>query len=735
MEENMVPRPIILIIDDDTDFRKSIADVLHVNGYETVAAPNGLEGLSLAGRNPVNVAIIDLGLPDIPGIDVLRRIKTDSPMVEAIILTGNATMDSAIESTNLGACSYLLKPYDIDELLLHIGRAVDKQKSYEKVIRQSMEFQKIDSGLKELYSSSEPAGKSADMNELFSDLLHSLNMSLAGNIEDLGLGEILQIISLSRKSGILTLRSQGREGRIIFREGEVIGAVSPTFQECFGEMLVRKNLIDRAKLRSALSVQQRDGFKEKLGAILVNHYRVSAAVIERVVREQIENAVYSLFDWTQGTFDFELQDAAKVADTIEMDPMQFMLEQGLNPLSLALEGARIIDEKHHREEAGFLRALAPNPPGPEDGAELAISIAEPAMPPSSPVSSTEIEENPALVLVDDNAAIRDALVPCLRNSGYTVHPAAKSGDALLTIAALYRNGWRPIVLADLIMPRMDGTGMLGGVELLEQIRENFPDTPVLAMADYHNSEAEWKIRRMGFPLIMKPRNNEIGNGIFLQAFAERLLNGLDQVRSGGGPAEWIEKENADDAPRRETAGASRPASGPVAQSTGITLLREMLEELNNPALGEGAILLILRYASEFVSRAVIFKVGQDEIVSLGQSGISGNGKKGDSEFKKLRVSRKVDSLFSRIIESRVPFKESPDTTLWNRYLFEQLGGGVPAEVFVGPIINKGEVVGLLYGDNVPENKPIGDTDSLEIFLSQAGRSLENALPHLAKSSV
>ena len=65
--------------------------------------------------------------------------------------------------------------------------------------------------------------------------------------------------------------------------------------------------------------------------------------------------------------------------------------------------------------------------------------------------------------------------------------------------------------------------------------------------------------------------------------------------------------------------------------------------------------------------------------------------------------------------------------MWNRYLFGQLGGGAPTEVFVGPIVSEGKVVALLYGDNLPEKKPIGDTDSLEIFLSQAGLAMEKAI--------
>jgi CheY-like chemotaxis protein len=553
-------------------------------------------------------------------------------------------------------------------------------------------------------------------------------MSLVGNLEDLGLGEILQIVSLSRKSGILALRSKGREGRVVFRQGQVIRATSTTYQENLGDVLVRKGLVDSATLRQALFIQEGEEFKERLGTILIKRFNIPADIIEEVVREQIENVVYSLFDWTEGAFDFELQDNVEVVDNIKMDPLQFMPDHGLNPQFLAMEGTRIIDEKRHRGE------------GPESGGHLPqeISFAEESVdidfhlvdapaapPPSLPVA--EPAERPLLVVVDDDAVTREALVPSLREQGYEVFSFARSEEALIKIDTLCRAGRRPAVLVDLIMPRMDGTGLLGGVELLELIKNNFPDVPVLAMADYHNSEAERKVRRMSFPLIMKPCKNEIGDSVVRENFVDRLLSELAQVESGGGPSEWSDKVNLGDELRLEMGEEPASAAGPVVQSTGISLLRGMLEELSNPALGGGIILLVLRFASEFMNRAVIFLVKRDNIVGLGQFGINDKDGQADSRVRNMRIPRGEKSLFTQIIEAQTSIKLQPDDSPWNSYLLEQFGGGVPAEVFVGPIVSEGKVVAVLYGDNLPEKKPIGDTDSLEIFLSQAGLAMEKAL--------
>lgn len=284
-------------------------------------------------------------------------------------------------------------------------------------------------------------------------------MSLVGNLEDLGLGEILQIVSLSRKSGVLRLNSRGRLGEIAFRQGKVIRASSSSFQESLGELLIRKGLIDLATLRGALALQEREGFQERLGLILIRQYGVAAAAIDEVVREQFEKVVYSLFAWVEGTFDFELQENVEAVDNIRMDPMQFMLDQGLNPQFLAMEGARLIDEQRHR---GVLPpAVAPHaavPPlaGMEDPPDSGQTR-------SQPDAAAKAEEPVSLVLVDDDDLTRETLAAALEQGGYRVYQQERSEDALIRIDSLYRKGKRPVVLADLIMPRMDGTGILGGL--------------------------------------------------------------------------------------------------------------------------------------------------------------------------------------------------------------------------------------------------------------------------------
>jgi len=125
----------ILVVDDDPNLRKTLADILRVKGYETAAAGTGAEAVAAAEREMFSLALIDLMLPDMPGLEVMARIKAISPLTEAIILTGHASMDSAIEATGQGAFSYLLKPYEMDDLLLKIRHAVERKQAQEEILR------------------------------------------------------------------------------------------------------------------------------------------------------------------------------------------------------------------------------------------------------------------------------------------------------------------------------------------------------------------------------------------------------------------------------------------------------------------------------------------------------------------------------------------------------------------------------------------------------------------------
>lgn len=170
----MMERPCILIIDDDPNLRKTLVDILRIKGYETLTAADGEKGLAVLLENRVNLVLLDLGLPGIPGLEVLARIKAGFPLTEVIVLTGQATIDSAVEATNRGAFSYLVKPYEIDQLIIYVRRALEKQLSEEELARYHIELESMNAELRTLHEVSKAISQTLDTYELVNEVLQAL---------------------------------------------------------------------------------------------------------------------------------------------------------------------------------------------------------------------------------------------------------------------------------------------------------------------------------------------------------------------------------------------------------------------------------------------------------------------------------------------------------------------------------------------------------------------------------
>ena len=180
----------ILVVDDDPNLRKTLSDILRIKGYDTAVAATGAEAVAEAERGKISLALIDLMLPDMQGLDVMARIKAISPLTEAIILTGHASMDTAIEATRQGAYSYLLKPYQMDELLRNIRYGVERQQAQEEILRLASFPRLHPSPVIELDSAGEVTYANPAAEKLFPDLSemglsHPLLNGLTGPIAEL----------------------------------------------------------------------------------------------------------------------------------------------------------------------------------------------------------------------------------------------------------------------------------------------------------------------------------------------------------------------------------------------------------------------------------------------------------------------------------------------------------------------------------------------------------------------
>ncbi len=164
---------------------------------------------------------------------------------------------------------------------------------------------------------------------------------------------------------------------------------------------------------------------------------------------------------------------------------------------------------------------------------------------------------------------------------------------------------------------------------------------------------------------------------------------------------------------------------PVTERKDISALKALTQELRFPNSTSEITLLILRFASDIFQRGVLFMTGEEEIAGLGQFGLEID--RADEKVREIKVNYTGSPFFSKIIDSVHSYRGSLDRDEVTEFLIAEIGGNWPSEVAVFPIIAEGRVVALLYCDNALTGDPCGETEGLEIFISQAGLALEKSL--------
>src|SRR5262252_484490 len=119
---------LVLIVEDEPVLARAIATFLERHGLATVTAGSGEDALRLAEETSPDVAVVDIRLPGIDGLEVLREFRADSPGRQVIVTTAHASVASALEAMKLGAFDYLTKPVDLDKLRVVIDKAIGDQR-------------------------------------------------------------------------------------------------------------------------------------------------------------------------------------------------------------------------------------------------------------------------------------------------------------------------------------------------------------------------------------------------------------------------------------------------------------------------------------------------------------------------------------------------------------------------------------------------------------------------------
>jgi len=174
----MKPSPVVLLVDDDAVFRQVTAGELRRLGFEVATAASGTEGVRKASEVEPDVVLLDLRLPDIGGLDVLKILREASPGSEVVMLTGHGSIDTAIESIRAGAFDYVVKPCPLGELEVRIQRAIER-----RTLRRRASL--LERGL----TPADPGGSFVGESPRFRQVLQLVNLVAAGDSTVLITGE------------------------------------------------------------------------------------------------------------------------------------------------------------------------------------------------------------------------------------------------------------------------------------------------------------------------------------------------------------------------------------------------------------------------------------------------------------------------------------------------------------------------------------------------------------------
>jgi len=250
----------------------------------------------------------------------------------------------------------------------------------------------------------------------------------------------------------------------------------------------------------------------------------------------------------------------------------------------------------------------------------------------------------------------------------------------------------------------------------------FPEIKVLLMSDLNDPTLRDMAQTKGAEVILqKPELGRLQIGQLeeaIQEFAQKICADVDDLIPP------VEEEVASFF--REL-GAEQVSDGYRVRDQ-LTLLKGLMGELANPHESSEISLLVLRLASEYFERAILFLVKKDEI-----SGLGGFGETGDTEMmmqkvRNMKVPTEMDSVLNAAVQKKASIQRREKNFTEIDYDFSQaLGIYAPQEMVAIPMLSRGRVIAILYADNAVSGDETPDISGIEIFMAQAGLAMEKTL--------
>jgi hypothetical protein len=583
-------------------------------------------------------------------------------------------------------------------------------------------------------------------------------MSLVGSLEDLGLGDILQIVHLSGKSGVLALRSDVGEGQIVFDKGMLRSARARGLPQDLRELIARCRAAPSEALAEAAREARRAG--KPLADVVLQRGLLSSDALEELRGQGAADAVLEMFRWRAGEFSFEVREYARGDGDLE-------LATAINPQFLALEGTRQNDEAadgeptlDENEESTDVVTSPPLAPG-DDPFHDAAANASPAA-----VVASEVTQETASARAPADAEAR-AVAPTPQATTAVGPPARPSEPAPASAASApvdtrseapaFRQP-PPVIVIDPSLPALEWakSALTGyarihtfqhtelGIQRIRQyllrrelplvlLAAGTPPDPVSGARDVYDVATRLRRQAPRLPIVVvsvagsRPPQRRRG-GAAPTAFAERPKDGaLGDARRGAERLEYASAlraivERLPDAPAQPA--DAKPA--PNVASADLARLRDASSRLRERARQGEVLSNVLTFAAQTFSRVALFMLREDSLVGIAQIGLGKAGGPDDAALRDVHLPARDSSWVRRVLDTLAPVRGRPVDDGDHR-LCVMLGNDSPAEAFVAPLESANRVVAILYADNLPSRLLLPDTGALEVVLHEAGLALDRTL--------
>ena len=525
-------------------------------------------------------------------------------------------------------------------------------------------------------------------------------MSLLGRLEDLSLTDIIQIVFLSRRTGVLEIVNAAGRHTVLFRHGLVVNASAPDHVDLV-TFLQKRGVVSA---EAAAVIRQTEFHGIPSGVAVVEMNVMTNDDLANAIRDRIVSVVAPLLDSREGDFNFVLSESMSAVD-MEYEPDQLFKEGGFAPQKIVgiAEGEKI-KPLHGLEES----LKAPKPKVPAVQFKVAGGAVEAALAAAAMFRNVILFERDPLVRVAAKRAFGKQKVKFFQSGSLE--------DIRAAMTELFR-------LNHYFVSFLELTEDDGSLRVTQQVKRRNPRLPV-AVIDREADEGRRRtVLQSGADLYltrpsperMHPRKAEEELARFteeLVQFADESFQHWELFTSGGGTESG---KRFYDMAEHDSIDRSFDA------------LKLFINELNNPSDINQVAQTILRFSGEYFERGALFIATAEEFVGVGGFGAAGGGETMNDRIRSVRIARGEPSLLEDVAASRAPHAGKIPRTRANVQLIERMGNLLPTEVAALPIMQSGQAIGILYGDNAEHRAPLDSMGGLEIFLSQAGDAFGSAV--------